>query len=102
MLGIEVKLADGTLAYGVKFESDGAIYVHEPISDTYASEEDLRADFEGISVQIIGLVMPLQKSIEMLEANYQRNVAAVERASANMYQEYQEALNNLKRYMEAA
>jgi hypothetical protein len=98
MIGIEITLHDGTTALGVIFPDD-TVYVHNPISDSYASQEDVLEDLAASSIQILGAIMPLEKVLEMLRDNHDGNLEAVERNRAMVEREFEIATTRIKHYI---
>ena len=51
--GIILELPDSTLVFGA-IMPDQQVYLHEPIVDTFGSQEDVLKAYEGASLHIIG------------------------------------------------
>lgn len=98
MIGIEVTLDNGSKVLGVIFPDD-TVYVHEPISDTYDSQEDLLDDYTGASIQVLGTIMPLEQALKMLDDNHEKNLQALEAIRQHMITTHAYAVANLKKYI---
>lgn len=94
MIGFEMHLPSGAKAEGMLF-TDGSLYVHEPISDSWSSVDDLRKDWPDAVVEIIGPVVGFEAARRELQAGYECSLAQLKES-------FQQSLANIARFEKLA
>lgn len=97
MWGFDIRLPDGKHASAVLFD-DGAIYVHEPVCDTFGSVEDFLADRPGCFVDPVGPIVPYLQVLADMENDFKRGREQVFRHLDKMEREYTANVAAMGRY----
>lgn len=100
MFGIIFTLEDGTEIAGAIMH-DGNVYLHNPICDTYHSQEDALADHPGASMEVVGPVIGINMALNTLEDHYQRSKAQIAESVKQVDREYTLSKRQLLKYTEA-
>jgi len=70
--GVLITLPDGTQVLGAVFPDD-KLYVHEPICDLWANEQDFIDLYTGATIELIGPVIALALAREEATKQYNQN-----------------------------